>query len=690
MTAMRPLLCVVLLTCLPLTASEPATGWRGNGTGLWPDATPPTEWHRLPRGAMDGLRSQSARPKDDKPGDAPLVLKGLVRDWRVLGPFALKDSVRDFATEPVKDVASLQPPAGEWKATTVPADDHYVFGTAELPWLDLGKVVGLRPNQVAYAHTYLYSPRGGKARGVADHGHGLAVWLNGTSVYRSADRRYGLGYYTQLSRHELTHADPESARFELDLKPGWNRLLLKLSTANKGDFKDMRCSMRISDPPDVRYETKNVRWMTPLPGRSTSTPILVRDRLFVMAEPDQLLCVDKETGRIRWSAFVNYYEALPPEAKRKQPGYARTIDPLVAKLKGEADARKRLALRQEIQKQLLALDEETFRITSSGHFESHFGIVGFTMPTPVSDGVHVWVWSGMGVAACFDLDGNRRWITRVEATELNYGSSPAVADGVLAVFLNTLYGLETKTGKLLWEQPRVRYNVAAVLAGKLAGKQVFVMQRGDVVQPSDGSLLFFQRDSSLSADTGWAPGVILGDRVYSPKYGVTALRIFDFAEAKEAPWKRNIVGTLSMPPEVSRRNGRWIDRWTAGSPLVHDGLIYQTDIYQSLYVNDVKTGKLVVREEMDLEGLTHYNAVAVAASPTLVGKHVVVQDNQGTALVLKPGPKYEVVARNRLATQLERRVPIPAQETIGYAPPIADGGSLYIRGEAHLYRIAKD
>ena len=29
-----------------------------------------------------------------------------------------------------------------------------------------------------------------------------------------------------------------------------------------------------------------------------------------------------------------------------------------------------------------------------------FGIVGFTMPTPVSDGRHVFVWCGNGVAAC--------------------------------------------------------------------------------------------------------------------------------------------------------------------------------------------------------------------------------------------------------------------------------------------------
>ena len=121
-----------------------------------------------------------------------------------------------------------------------------------------------------------------------------------------------------------------------------------------------------------------------------------------------------------------------------------------------------------------------------------------------------------------------------------------------------------------------------------------------------------------------------------------------------------------------------------------DGLVYQTDIYQSLFVNDLKTGKLVYRQQMEMQVLTHDNAVAVAASPSLVGKHVHVSDNQGTTLVLEPGAKYAVAARNRSATQLDRPWPIPAQETIGYAPAVTDGERLYLRGEAYLYCIAKE
>src|SRR6266478_846797 len=108
-------------------ASEPASGWRGNGTGLWPGAQPPIEWYRIPRGALDGLRADANRPSEPGPGKSPspspLVVKGLLRDWLVLGPFAVADSVKDFDKEFVK--ADIEPAAGDktadraWKAATV-------------------------------------------------------------------------------------------------------------------------------------------------------------------------------------------------------------------------------------------------------------------------------------------------------------------------------------------------------------------------------------------------------------------------------------------------------------------------------------------------------------------------------------------------------------------------------------------
>lgn len=677
-------------------AAEPVSGWRGNTTGLWPDADPPLEWHRIPRGALEGMRASADRPKGKDHGNAPFVAKGLVRDWLVIGPFAVQALPQRFDDDLLHDEATVEAVAGQkvgdlaWKPATVPPDDIMVFGTAELPWLDVAKAIDAGRTQLAYAHVYVFSPRGGPVRVVVDHGHGLKAWVNGKEVYRSPQQGVGLGYYTAISKHELQHLDQPSPRFDAELKPGWNRLLLKLSSSPQGDGKDMRCSLRIMDPPDVKYDTKNIRWMTPLPGRSTSTPIMVGDRLFVMAEPDELLCLDKNDGRVLWSAAINYYEALTSEERRAQPAYAERVDPLIAKLRQETDLVKQTRLRAEIHKALVGIDLARFQIKADGHFEAHFGIVGFTMPTPLSDGKFVYVWSGLGVAACFDLDGRRQWITRVKAEELTYGSSPVLADGIFVVFLNSLYGLDAKTGKLLWQQKKIRYNVAALLGATVAGKHVVITQRGDLVRPSDGEILFRQRDSSAAGDTGWSPPVILGDRMYLPKYGVKTISEWDLNEAKPDKWEPRLVRTLELPSEESRgAGGKWIDRWTAGSPLIWDGMAYEIDIYQTIYGVELSTGKMLYRRDANLDGFTHYNSVAVAASPTLAGKHLIFCDNQGTTLVVQPGPSYKVEARNQIATQLERSWPLPAQETLTYAPPLAEGRRLYFRGERYMYCVGE-
>jgi outer membrane protein assembly factor BamB len=688
-------LLLALLALSPCTAAPPDffNGWRGNGTGLWPDAHPPLEWSRVPQGVMSDLRSSADRPDDKTVGDAPRLPNGLVRDWLVLGPFAVKDSVRDFNEAQLADEAAAKPAAGDkvgdlaWKPLAARLDDRWEFGSPALPRLNLADAVGgFKPNQVAYAHAYLHSPKGGRVRAVVEHAHGLKAWLNGKELYNSAERGGAMGSYYSLSRVEFGQMDAaDSPSFELDLKPGWNRLLLKVSTYNKDNtgWTQQEFCLRLMDLPNVAYESKNVLWMAELPHRSNATPIVVGDRIFVMAEPDELLCLDKKTGKVLWTAANNYYEALTSEERAANPAFKDKIDPLLADLKKEGDFKKRLNLRNRIQKTLSDIDFDRFAWKADDHFREHFGIVGFTTPTPVSDGKRVWVWCGNGVAACYDLDGTRRWITRVEAKDLSYASSPALADGTLAVFLHKLVGLDADSGKLRWEQPKININNGAILGAKIAGVPVFVSQRGHVVRASDGKLL--HREANPSGDTGWAPPVVLGDVVYQPNYGVNNLNVLDYTGAEGDEWKPK--STTIEVPTGPIPDGKRVDRWTAGSPLVVDGVAYLVDIYGTFYAVDLEAKKLLYRQDTELRGLFHYNALPVAASPTLVGKQIVIQDNQGTALVLQPGREFKQVGKNRLGTQLDRYWPVPAQETVGYAPPVPDGDRLYVRGERFLYCI---
>ncbi len=362
------------------------------------------------------------------------------------------------------------------------------------------------------------------------------------------------------------------------------------------------------------------------------------------------------------------------------------MDPLIAELKKETDFIKRQRLRTRIQKLLVEIDPKVFAWKTNEHYEAHFGIVGFTTPTPVCDGKNVWVWCGNGVAACYELDGKRKWITRLEAKELSYSCSPALADGTLAVFQQKLIGLDAATGKVRWEQPKINSCNGSVLAARIAKVPVFVNHAGHVVRARDGAILF-QEENDAGAGACWCAPLILGDVIYRPRYGVTQLEVTDFSDVSGDSWKPDgdtVRATVGRLP-----NGKTADRMTAGSPLVLDGLGYMIDIYGTLYVLDLKAKKMVYSKDTGLRGLFHYNSLPVAASPTLMGKHIVVQDNQGTALVLQPGREYKEVARNHLATVIDRYWPIPAQETIGYSPPILDGDRIYIRGERFIYCVGE-
>ena len=697
----RSLLCasqflLLFLLAASASAADPIGGWRGNGTGLWQEGNPPLVWNRLPLGAMERLRSQPNRPAAKDAGDAPGVEKGQIREWLVLGPFPVANAEENFDHDALGGESTVQPTLGEKLAeregqlAKVAPEDPNVLGEAGIPWLNLVPQLGFAEHQLAYAHAYLHSPRGGPVRIVADHSWGLKAWVNGKEVFRNAQRQVALGGYAALSRFELEHWTTASSRFDCTLEPGWNRLLLKLSTPGPNGHKEMVCSLRLMDAPGVKYDSQNIAWMTELPGRSTSTPIVVGERIYLTAEPDELVCLDKHTGKILWSAFTNFYEALKPEERTAKPEYAEKVAPLVAKLKAERDAIERVRLRAQIDAVLMELDRPRFKPPRDGHFDSHFGIVGYTMPTPISDGKRVYVWNGMGVAAAFDLDGNRQWITTVRSGELTYASSPALADGVLAVFLNQLFGLDAKTGELLWEQPKVNKNVAALLSAKLGGQEVIVTQEGEIIRPRDGHSLYRPR-GIVKNDTGWTPGVVLGDIFYSPKYGVKQLNILDFTGVSGEIWSPKHVASIETPVELNYKPGTksWLDRSTAAGPLVVGKHAYMVDMYAKLCVYDLEAKKVVHHETLDLHGFTHYNALAVAASPVLIGGRLVILDNQGTALVLTLGPEPKVIHKNVIATQLDRRIPLPGQETLAYAPPIVSGDRIYMRGERYLYCIGK-
>jgi outer membrane protein assembly factor BamB len=699
-------------------AEAPKTyGWRGNWTGLYPEAEPPLEWGRIQKGVVAGTTCQAARPsaplgpgpaEGAKPSGQPIVRDGMIRDWLVVGPFPVEDPVKDFAKEPLPDAPKLQPAEGDrapgspragersgdgsgelaWKRYELKKKaDYERWGSVELEWVDLTEPLGYKPSSFAYAHTYLHCTRPGKVTFVVDHYISLKVWLNGEVLYAQPKEASGYGSHYGISRQKLAFVHYRSPKFEMTLKEGWNQLLVRVGSPPMAlkEWRNQKFTHCLLDSEPV-YEEKNIVWMTKMPERTNACPIVVGDRIFTPAEPDELLCLDKATGKILWRRLNNFYDAIPEAERAANPIFKEQIDPLAKELAETTDYEKGLELRRKIRDALLGIDKKQFKLKLEGHLEGHFGIVGFTT-TPVSDGKHVWAYYGFGVVACYDLDGNRKWIKRLTTPDdVSYSCSPALIGGRLAVIFNGLYGLDAATGEAAWSDPKAR-GIASLLPARIRGTDIVTTYRGQFYRVSDGKLLW-ANPHIIPNDTGWAPGVFIGDTFYLSWSGIGGLLVEDFSGAAGDAWKPK-ERHLEVGANHRRPNGEWLDRFTAGSPLILGDTFYGIDQYGVFYALDLKTGKPIYKADTGVDEFHTYNAIGVGASAALGGKHIYVVDNQGTCVVIEPGPAYKPVATNRIETVVDRDWPWCPQEILANGPPVFDGKRLYLRGEQYLYCIGE-
>jgi outer membrane protein assembly factor BamB len=168
-------------------------------------------------------------------------------------------------------------------------------------------------------------------------------------------------------------------------------------------------------------ETENILWKTKLPGPGSSSPITVGDTIFLTcysgyaestSDPgDQknlmrhLVCLDRETGAIRWSK--DFKPELPESAYR------------------------------------------------SGNDGQH----GYASSTPASDGKSLFVFFGKSGVFCFDLSGNQRWSRSVGKGTTGWGSatSPVLINDLVivnaSVECGALVALNKSDGSEAWRLP---------------------------------------------------------------------------------------------------------------------------------------------------------------------------------------------------------------------------------------------
>ena len=386
-------------------------------------------------------------------------------------------------------------------------------------------------------------------------------------------------------------------------------------------------------PPVEWSATKNVRWKTPIPGRGSSSPVVLGDLVFVTsaiaegaaaaARPGApkaehqfvVLCIDRKSGELRWKKTVN--ELVP----------------------------------------------------HSGHHEDH----GFASASPITDGTHVWAHFGSRGTFCLTAgEGELVW-SRTDLGKMDTrggfgdGSSPTVHGKALIIPWDHegdsyITALDKKTGKTLWKTEREHPSSwTTPLVVEHGGKEL-VIQSGEgaavAYDLADGKEIW-RADGQTARPV--ATPVSAGGVVYiGSGFRGSFLGAYQLDGAKgDITDSDKVLWTVSRgTPDIASL------LLTGGRLYFHSG----KDGILSCY--NAKTGEAHYSRER-IPGLNR-----VYASPVAAAGHVYLTGREGLTVVVEDGPELKVVASNELGEPVD-------------ATPALAGSEIFIRGNRHLYCIAE-
>jgi outer membrane protein assembly factor BamB len=348
------------------------------------------------------------------------------------------------------------------------------------------------------------------------------------------------------------------------------------------------------------FTTSNIAWRLPLPAYSGSTPIVWGDLIFLNVATAantgelELWAVNRRTQSVAW----------------KRP------------------------------------------IAGTNHMERKQNM---SSPSPVTDGWHVWVMTGVGVLKGFDFEGKEIWSRHIQedygrfGLNWGYASSPLLQGD--ALYVQVLHGMKTDdpsyvlkidkmTGKTLWRVERPTsavhespdsYTTPAWVEAN--GRAELVITGGDAVtghDPATGreywraDVLNPRRDRAyrIVASPTVAAGLVIAPTRNNP---LVALRPGGTGDVAGS----HVVWTFAQGPDVP-------------TPVSDGTLLYVVRDNGVVFALDVRTGATVYGPERLPSG-------TYSASPILAdGRIYVTTEEEGVTTVFRAGPKFEILASNSL------------------------------------------
>jgi len=390
---------------------------------------------------------------------------------------------------------------------------------------------------------------------------------------------------------------------------------------------------RTADPPLEWSETKNIRWKIEIPGRGSGTPVIWNDKVFVltavpaadhgatMHAPSQrvphkfvTMAIDRKTGKVAWERIGR--EHTPHEGSHSQWG-------TWASSSAFTDGERVYAYFDSFG--LYAYDMNGKLLWEKDLGDKKMRMEFGEGQTPVLHGNRIVVqWDHQGgsfITALDKLTGAELW--RTPRQEIDSWGTPLVVESggkaqVIATAMNKVYGYDLETGKVIWEGPGLTMN------------------------PIPSAVY---EDGIAILMSGFRGNILRAVRIADAKGDISASGAQVWTHAQDTPY---------VP-----------------SPLLYDGVLYFLKSNSGiLSVFDAKTGKPHYQLQR-LDGVPN-----VFASPVGAKGRVYFPGQEGTTLVIKHGPAYEVLAKNVL------------EDGFNASPALVDN-ELYLRGTKYLYSIGK-
>ena len=304
-----------------------------------------------------------------------------------------------------------------------------------------------------------------------------------------------------------------------------------------------------------------------------------------------------------------------------------------------------------------------------GAFEKKHDNNSYASGTPATDGSRIYVSFLDGnevVVAAYDFEGKQVWIQRpgTFSSPHGYSCSPALFEDKVIINGDSQEGsfaaaLGKTDGRIIWRisHDKPSHSFSTPIFRKMAGKMQMIFCGNREIagyNPNDGSKYWFV--SGPSEDFCSSP-------VYNEKSGLVLV---------SSAWPvRNLVAVKpDGSGDVTASKVVWESRkgaYYVPSPVCTDDYLFTTMTTGQVHCIEIATGNILWTEDMGMQ----------YSSPVLAGGLVYMPNDDGVITVIKPGPKFQQIAKNPIGERMN-------------ASPAISNGKIYLRSYQHLFCIGEN